>query len=297
VYCAFEGGKGFSNRVGAFRKEFLAKHTAQVPFFLLPVRVDLIREHQELIEAIRAQVGEDPPSVVVLDTLNRSLIGSESNDADMAAYIAAADALRGALHCAVIIVHHCGYDQSHPRGHTSLSGADDAEIAVKEENGVILLQVELMRDGPSGDVIASRLRIVDLGLDKDGTPVTSCVVAPAEPVEYGASGSTNAKPACLPKAARTALRALQEALIEAGEEAPASVSGHVSPGVRVVTVELWRKYAYQRGISASDEPRAKQTAFKRASEYLIGAGEVVVWEPYVWTRRPDEQGGEHTNTP
>jgi hypothetical protein len=39
----------------------------------------------------------------VLDTLNRSLAGSESDDEDMAAYVKAADAIREAFGCAVVI--------------------------------------------------------------------------------------------------------------------------------------------------------------------------------------------------
>ena len=35
-----------------------------------------------------------PPVVVVLDTLNRSIDGSESKDADMGAYLAAAETIR-----------------------------------------------------------------------------------------------------------------------------------------------------------------------------------------------------------
>jgi hypothetical protein len=39
----------------------------------------------------------------------------------------------------------------------------------------------------------------------------------------------------------------------------------------------------RRGISTSDEERAKQQAFKRASEHLIGLGRVGVWDGSVWT--------------
>ena len=60
------------------------------------------------------------PAAVAIDTLNRSLAGSESSDEDMAAYIRAADAIRDAFNCAVVIVHHCGHEGTRPRGHLSL---------------------------------------------------------------------------------------------------------------------------------------------------------------------------------
>jgi RecA-family ATPase len=58
---------------------------------------------------------------VVLDTLNRSLNGSENSDEDMGKYIKATAAIREAFNCAVLVVHHCGVNDSRPRGHTSLN--------------------------------------------------------------------------------------------------------------------------------------------------------------------------------
>ena len=43
----------------------------------------LVRDHRALIGAIRAQIGETLPALVAIDTLNRSLAGSESKDEDM----------------------------------------------------------------------------------------------------------------------------------------------------------------------------------------------------------------------
>jgi hypothetical protein len=40
--------------------------------------------------------------------------------------------------------------------------------------------------------------------------------------------------------------------------------------------------AYRRGISTSAEERARQQAFKRASEYLISSGSVGFWNDQVW---------------
>jgi hypothetical protein len=133
-----------------------------------------------------------------------------------------------------------------------------------------------MKDGPEGDVVVSRLDAVEVGTDEDGHPITSCVVVPVD----NSTATTAAKPAGLPKAAQTALRALQEAVSECGVVPPAS--NHIPTGVRVVTVDQWRDYAYRMGISTSAEDRAKQQAFKRASEYLIGGGYVGVWDGHVW---------------
>ena len=129
VYCAFEGQTGFEARVAAFRQRFLANHIGKVPFYLEPVTLDLVRDHRALIAAIRRHLGDDKPVAVVLDTLNRSIRGSESSDEDMTAYVNAADAIRTAFECAVIVVHHCGIDGTRPRGHTSLTGTCAAQLA------------------------------------------------------------------------------------------------------------------------------------------------------------------------
>jgi hypothetical protein len=175
VYCCFEGQTGIRTRVEAFKQKFLGEEAQGVPFFLQQVTIDLVKEHEELIAAIRAI--ESPPVAVVLDTLNRSLAGSESSDTDMSNYVRATDAIRDAFGCAVLIVHHCGINDSRPRGHTSLTGAADAQIAVRRDIiGNIGVTVEFLKDGEAGETIASKLESVEVGTDEDGDTITSCVV-------------------------------------------------------------------------------------------------------------------------
>jgi hypothetical protein len=159
VYCAFEGADGYRKRAEAFRKRHkLDPSLHNPPFFLMPTPMNFAADHAALIASISGQIDSEKPVAVVLDTLNRSLQGSESNDEDMAAYIRAADAVREVLGCAVIIVHHCGIDGTRPRGHTSLTGAVDAQIAVKRDrSGNIVATVEWMKDGPEGDTICAKL--------------------------------------------------------------------------------------------------------------------------------------------
>jgi AAA domain len=187
VYCCFEGQSGVSARLEAFRQRFLAEDAESVPFFLQPAPMDLIKEHQELIAAIRAL--ESSPVAVVLDTLNRSLNGSENSDEDMGAYIKATDAIRDAFNSSVLVVHHCGVNDSRPRGHTSLTGAADARLAVTRDAAKnILVDVEFMKDGEGSERIVSALESVEVGKDEDGDIITSCVVVEAETTEVARSG-------------------------------------------------------------------------------------------------------------
>jgi RecA-family ATPase len=88
VYVALEGRHGFPARVEAFRWH----HGVDVaPFYLLSASLDLVAKSGQLIASIKAQLREDLPGVLFLDTLNRSLVGSESKDEDMARFLAAAE--------------------------------------------------------------------------------------------------------------------------------------------------------------------------------------------------------------
>jgi hypothetical protein len=221
-------------------------------------------------------VGGTTPVAVVLDTLNRSLVGSESSDTDMS-NVRAADAIRDAFGCSVLVVHHCGINDSRPRGHTSLTGAADAQLAVKRDGGGnIFVTVESMKDGPNGESIASQLEAVDVGTDEDGEPITSCVVVASE----ASCAKASKRGKSLSKSAQIALKALQMAVTKAGEQPPAS--NYIPSNVRTVSLSLWREYAYGMGISGSDEQRAKQAAFKRGAEALVAAEIVGAWQEHRW---------------
>lgn len=273
VYLALEGGVGFYARVEAWRRQHLADHADDVPFSLLPVPVDLIADKDKLIHAIRVQ--GYAPAVVVIDTLNRSLNGNENDSRDMAAYIRAADAIREAFHCAVLIVHHCGIAGDRPRGHTSLSGADDAQIAVeRKDDGLIIAQVEHMKDSEAGATALSRLESVDLGCDDDGDPITSCVVVPAD----GEQIPTKKKQ--VSGATKIALDLLIRALADDGKKAPAS--NHIPTGVVTCAIDLWRRYCYDGMLTESQDADTKRKAFHRASKRLQELRIIGVWQDHVW---------------
>jgi hypothetical protein len=170
----------------------------------------------------------------------------------MAAYIRAADAIRDAFGCLVVIIHHCGHNGDRPRGHSSLMGALDVQIAVRRDAASnVVAELELSKDGDVGLQLVSRLRVVEIGVDQDGDAITSCVVETVD--RSGALAKTTKPP---PKSCQTALRALQRALDEAGEDAP--VSSTIPSSARVVSVETWRRYAYASGISDTDSPEARK---------------------------------------
>jgi hypothetical protein len=274
VYCALEGCAAFKNRVEAFRQDRLADDASKVPFHLMASPMQLVADHPALIASIREK--EATPAAVVIDTLNRSLSGSESSDEDMAAYVLAADAVRDAFNCVVIIVHHCGHEGTRPRGHSSLIGALDAQIAVKRDAADnIIATVELMKDGPQGDDFTSRLKVVELGIDDDGDPITSCVIAPFE-----GPAQQKGKLKKLPAAAVKALKALHEIIDDAGATPPADP--YIPPATKAVTTYQWREHALRRGLSGGNDHKAQLQAFRRAFDTLMENNRIAVSDPYVW---------------
>lgn len=92
------------------------------------------------------------PKVVILDTVARSMVGLNENDAkDMGTFVAFAETIQRALGAAVVAVHHSGKDDSRgARGSGSLIAAVDAAIEVKrnKEAGTAEVWVRRMKDAP-----------------------------------------------------------------------------------------------------------------------------------------------------
>lgn len=281
VYCAFEGQTGIQARVEAFRKHHMSEAAPNVPFYLQPSTLDLIKDKHELIRAIRTGLDEVIPVAVVLDTLNRSLVGSESSDDDMGNYIKAADLIREAFGCAVIIVHHCGHDVSRPRGHTSLAGAVDAQIAIKRLAGSNVMEAatELVKDGPEGERVLSKLETVEVGYDEDCEVITSCVVVPVEP-------GTELQPSKNRQKLTNKQQLAMECLIDLSIDGQApNASWGLPKSVRsVLPLDKWREELLSRHIL---EPNASNKAarWSELREGLNAKHLIAIQDGFVWDCR------------
>lgn len=289
VYVILEGETGFSDRIEAFRQRFLEGRTEPVPFYVISQRLNLVADQAQLIADIRAQLPAGVnPAVVAIDTLNRSLQGSESSDQDMGNYVKAADAVRTAFHCVVPIVHHCGIESARPRGHSSLTGAADAQISIRRDPAKnVVTTVEYMKDGPEGDTLVSKLQVVNVGREPDGHPITSCVV-----VALGDNEAREQKTAAQGFALRPKeeplFRALMTALRKAGvASSPEMIALGVPEGVMAAHYRDWREAYKIDGAQGgeSGEPPSDDTIRKRWDRDHGGLVkmEVIGWKrPWVW---------------
>jgi hypothetical protein len=263
VYCAFEGGFGFAKRKEAMWRQYGLDVNDPVPLYLMAGGINLINEHPVLGAEIEMALDGQKPVAVVLDTLNRSLVGSENRDVDMAAYIRAAEAIRDKFCCIVIIVHHCGYNEERLRGHSSLPAAVDAQLAVRREGNIVSLVVENMRDGPEGAEIISEVEIVEVGQDAGGKPLTSLIVKATEATMAGTSG----------KYLAPLMAALNRALTDHGQPFSPEAGSYVLQAVAQghVREEFYATYniADEDGDNDASRGRRKnklRMAFTRAME-------------------------------
>jgi hypothetical protein len=281
IYCAFEGAHGFRRRTDAQRIHYEIPEDLDVPLRVMGCQMNLAKDHKKFISDIRVQLaGGEVPAMVVLDTLNRSLVGSEGKDIDMSAYIAAAGAIREAFKCLVVIVHHCGWDESRPRGHSSLTGAIDAQLSVTRDGDHVTVTVEFLKEGPEGVEIHSTIKKYVVGTDTNGKEITSLVVIPSD--------ATARK--VWPPGLVTFRRAVKAALEKYAELYQETV---LDLPIRVAAIEDVRKEFYAIYVPAGEEQNAEQRqeakrkqfvrSLKRAIEDgLINCREPEGKPPFLW---------------
>jgi RecA-family ATPase len=114
-------------------------------FKLIPHSVALTSDDLDaMVTAILAL--EAKPVLIVIDTLARTFgAGDENKQADMNAYVSAADRLREATGANVMIVHHSGvHEDRRERGSNVLRGAADTVIKVSRKDN----KLDIINQGP-----------------------------------------------------------------------------------------------------------------------------------------------------
>ncbi len=187
IYVALEGGFGIRNRLAALRQHY--NETSPIPFAIVPCSVNLLDANADtapLIALIQQAAEQIAVSVrlVIIDTLSRAMNGGNENaPEDMGKIVSSADRIREQTGAHVAFVHHSGKDQARgARGHSLLRAATDTEIEITRTEGstfstaTVKKQRELEIDGE----FVFELKQINLGLNKRGKEVTSCIVVEAQ---------------------------------------------------------------------------------------------------------------------
>ena len=278
LYLASEGGvKSYGPRIEAIRnaKSDLYGHGMADHFLLLPTPVDLHGDKD--VAAISAALPDLNFSLIVVDTSAMSIGGGSENDsADMGKYIQNIFALKACYNCHVMIIHHSGKDKSKgSRGHSSLRAAVDTEIEVQDEGGFRTATCKKQRDMETGKQVAFRLRGVDLGLDDENDPITSCVVehANVDLLSLTKSKSLNGN-------TLIAKQALDEAIAKYGRRMADTENYPASRDV--VEIDIWRSEFLKMRIDSTAQEASVGRDFTRQSKKLQESGIVHGYSQMVW---------------
>lgn len=179
VYIAAEGGQGVKKRVAALMQTY-PDSAAATQMALVLSNLDLFSPEGDTAAVVNAcsqvaaECGGQKVGLIVIDTLARAMAGGDENSAkDMGVLIANVDKVRAATGAHVMVIHHSGKDATKgARGSNALLGAVDTEIEIADNQIVVTKQRDLDKSFSSG----FELKTVQLGVDGDGAPVTSCVI-------------------------------------------------------------------------------------------------------------------------
>lgn len=146
VYVAAEGSHGLGRRAVGWRRS-RGRELKKPAFKLIPHSLALTSDDLEAMVDTILKL-ERRPSLIVIDTLARTFgQGDENKQADMNAYVSAADRLRDATGANVMIVHHSGvHEDRRERGSNVLRGAADTVIKIARRDD----KLDVINQAPEG---------------------------------------------------------------------------------------------------------------------------------------------------
>lgn len=178
IYVAAEGSHGLGRRAVGWRRTRGRELTAPM-FKLIPHSVALTSDDLDaMVTAILLL--EAKPVLIVVDTLARTFgTGDENKQADMNAYVTAADKLRETTGANVMIVHHSGvHEDRRERGSNVLRGAADTVIKVSRKDD----KLDIINQGPEGkqkdaeEFKTIKLRTQKVAFEQGGNEQTTLIL-------------------------------------------------------------------------------------------------------------------------
>ena len=277
LYLALEATTGITKRIRALVQD--QGICADFHYIAEPINFSDDAMNANLIAAIE----HFGVKVLVIDTMARALQGGDENSSQhMGAFINAVDEIKNKTGCHVAIVHHSGKnDSAGMRGHSSLLGATDVAVEINGKTGEThTAKIVKNKEDVSGTVFGFNLNVVELGLDEDGDPVTTCLV---EETEAPAKKSDNEK-----------LTPMQKGYLQDIENLMAGDATNVQTvtphaGMRpqkCITREQLRHHLAKVGrfTVPIGEPLANKdrAALKRNLEALRDKDRIGISEDYIW---------------
>ena len=264
VYLAGEGHYGLKARIAAWVHE-RGRDVDDIYVSESACDLNTAEGYSRVVREINDY--EARPVLIVVDTLNRFLLGDENKADDARSLIDACGKLMQQYRCSVLIVHHTGVSpdaRTRARGSSAFKGAMDVELLVEAvAGGAIKVTQTKSKDAEAPPPLCfDKVQTTVPGwYDDDGDPVTSVVLEPADLGE-------RTEPKKRSKAAQRGMDAYEQA---------ARTKGHINADGSFGGVDLddWREVF--RALGDEDETaNTMRTLFSRAKKQLLNDGEIRV---------------------
>lgn len=179
AYIAAEGAEGFRKRLAAYAQH-LSVDLTNVPMTVLNAAPNLMEKQDavDVTKGIKASGGAD---LIIVDTFAQTTPGANENAGeDVGKALGYCKRIHESTGALVLLIHHSGKDATKgARGWSGLRAAADAEIEVIRTEMGRALRLSKSKDGEDGLEWGFELETVQLGVDEDLDPITSCVVVEA----------------------------------------------------------------------------------------------------------------------
>lgn len=179
AYIVAEGADGFRKRLAAYAQHNQVDLTT-VPMTVLNAAPNLLEKQDavDVAKGIKAAGGAD---LIIVDTFAQTTPGANENAGeDVGKALGYCKRIHEATGAMVLLIHHSGKDATKgARGWSGLRAACDAEIEVVRGETGRSLKLTKSKDGEDGLEWGFDLEVVQLGVDEDMDPITSCVVVEA----------------------------------------------------------------------------------------------------------------------
>jgi hypothetical protein len=298
IYQAGEAGLGMKLRLRAARSYRGIAPDKNIPFVLMPQPLNMYASEDPVNKFIAeckqwSAYYEMPVEMAVIDTFSAATPGANENSSEHVSMILdRGNRIARELGGMCLWVHHLNAAGEKARGHSSLMGNVDTVIEISETENIDRESVEgreITRTIRHATVIKQKeaergfhwpfvLKQVREGVDADGDPRTTCIVAPPheaiEPPKDKSVPSSRGAIALTDERANL-FRALLEAIDRAGVPPPVGLSA--PPSVRLVVEWGKFRYAYRKRVAPDDENAKKaadtiKSRLRRFQEWGLAAG-------------------------
>ena len=320
IHVAVEDGRGTKLRQKGYRKHHGISPDSDIPYVIMDPSAgqgfslmsdDAVDRLIAEVMAWAAYYGL-PVELIIIDTLSVATEGlDEINGAEAGKVLARVNRLRDATGAAVALVHHMNAQGTRVRGHSSIVANVPNVIEIRPMMTIPANKNEKPQPILDGDGLHIRrailtknknglndikwhfvLKIVGLGEDADGDPITTCVCAKQAPKQRSDSDDERHK---MSPDTKLVFDSLQAAMVDAGQDMPtgsASATSVKRCAPQAAFEANVRKTMTFTAPEGEIEARNKEMAvfIKRTTTGLINSGFMgrdndlkIVW----WTGKSD----------